>query len=196
MKSLILLGASLIAVTMLASHGTAHSDFPDGEAVPDECKPANGGSEFVHTFGVSKFPVGPDPDEPIFPGDDVIAIANFNNPLNPQFQTEDITEIRFLWFDGTGTLQQETVVPVNTDIQTIAEDKFLGVYGAGTTWEVVACYEGTNLEGTDRTIGVNTIHLDVDSFFVLPESQVGAAALVSASLASLGAFMFLRNRHK
>lgn len=196
MKPLILLGASLLAATMLASHGPAYSDFPDGEAVPADCKPANEGIEFVHTFGVSKFPVGPDPDEPIFPGDDVIAIANFNNPLNPQFQTEDITEIRFLWFDGTGTLQQETVVPVDTDIQTIAEDKFLGVYGAGTTWEVVACYEGPNLEGIDRTIGVNTIHLDVDSFFVLPESQIGAAALVSASLASLGAFMFLRNKQK
>lgn len=196
MKSPILLGVSLLAATMLVSYGPAYSDFPDGEAVPAECKPANEGIEFVHTFGVSKFPVGPDPDEPIFPGDDVIAIANFNNPLNPQFQTEDITEIRFLWFDGSGTLQQETVVPVDTDIQTIAEDKFLEVYGPGTTWEVIACYEGTNVEGNDRTIGVNTVHLDVDSFFVLPESPAGAAALISASLASLGAFMFLRNRHK
>lgn len=196
MKSPILLGASLLAATMLVSYGPAYSDFPDGEAVPAECKPANEGTEFVHTFGVSKFPVGPDPDEPIFPGDDVIAIANFNNPLNPQFQTEDITEIRFLWFDGSGTLQQETVVPVDTDIQTIAEDMFIGVYGPGTTWEVIACYEGTNVEGNDRTIGVNTVHLDVDSFFVLPESPVGTAALISASIASLGAFMLLRGRHK
>jgi hypothetical protein len=196
MKPAILLGASLLSVTLLVSYGPAYSDFPDGESVPAECEPANEGNEFVHTFGVSKFPVGPDPDEPIFPGDDVIAIANFNNPLNPQFQTEDITEIRFLWFDGSGTLQQETVVPVDTDTQTIAEDKFLGVYGPGMTWEVIACYEGTNVEGNDRTIGVNTVHLDVDSFFVLPESPVGTAALISASLASLGAFMFLRSRHK
>jgi hypothetical protein len=196
MKPAILVGSSLLAATLLVSYGPAYSDFPDGELVPAECKPANEGNEFVHTFGVSKFPVGPDPDEPIFPGDDVIAIANFNNPLNPQFQTEDITEIRFLWFDGSGTLQQETVVPVDTDIQTIAEDMFIGVYGPGTTWEVIACYEGTNVEGNDRTIGVNTVHLDVDSFFVLPESPVGTAALISASIASLGAFMLLRGRHK
>ncbi len=196
MKPAILIGASLLSATLLVSYGSAYSDFPDGESVPAECKPANEGNEFVHTFGVSKFPVGLDPDEPIFPGDDVIAIANFNNPLNPQFQTEDITEIRFLWFDGSGTLQQETVVPVDTDIQTIADDKFLGVYGPGTTWEVIACYEGTNVDGNDRTIGVNTVHLDVDSFFVLPESPMGVAALISASLASLGAFMFLRSRHK
>lgn len=196
MKSPILLGASLLMASMLAYCAPAFSDFSEGEAVPAECKPANEGIEFVHTFGVSKFPVGPDPDETIFPGDDVIAIANFNNPLNPQFQTEDITEVRFLWFDGSGILQQETVVPVDTNIQTIAEDKFLGVYGPGTTWEVIACYEGINLEEIERTIGVNTIHLDIDSFFVLPESPVGAAALISASLASMGAFMFLRNRHK
>jgi hypothetical protein len=73
---------------------------------------------------------------------------------------------------------------------------FIGVYGPGTTWEVIACYEGTNVEGNDRTIGVNTVHLDVDSFFVLPESPVGTAALISASIASLGAFMLLRGRHK
>ena len=81
MKPYVLLGLSLLATTMLVAYGPAYSGFPDGVAVPAECKPANEGIEFVHTFSVSKFPVGPDPDEPIFPGDDVIAIANFHNPL-------------------------------------------------------------------------------------------------------------------
>ncbi len=43
-------------------------------------------------MSATKFPVSVDPNTPIFPGDDVIAIANFNNP------TEDIMQVRFLWF--------------------------------------------------------------------------------------------------
>ena len=184
----VLLAAAAI-VAILGSIPFSFADNPDGIAIPAECKPFSDGIEFVHTLRATKFPIPVDPDEPLFPGDTAIAIANFNNPLNEQFQTEDIEQVRFLWYDGTGTLQQQTVVPVDTDATTLADDKFFGVYGPGTTWEVVACYENS-----DSTVGGDTIHVDVDSFFVLPESPLGAVALVASSLASLGAFVVLRKR--
>jgi len=167
----------------------SHADNPDGITIPSECEPFSGGTEFVHVMSATKFPVPVDPDVPLSPGDTAIAIANFNNPLNDDLQTEEIKQIRFLWFDGTGTLQQETVVPVDTDATTLAQDMFFGVFGPNTTWEVVACYENT-----DRTLAGDTIHIDVDSFFVLPESPVGVFALIISSLATLGAFVLMRNR--
>lgn len=179
--------ALLAGAIFTAALPYAFADNSDGIAIPSECKPFSGGTEFVHVMSATKFPVPVDPDEPLSPGDTAIAISNFNNPLN--VETEVIEQIRFLWFDGTGTLQQETVVPVDTDATTLAQDMFFGVSGPNTTWEVVACYENS-----DRTLAGDTIHIDVDSFFVLPESPVGVFALVASSLASLGAFVFLRNR--
>ena len=177
------------AIAAIGSVPFSFADNPEDVAIPAECNPFTDGIEFVHTLSATRFPVPVDPDEPLFPGDTAIAIANFNNPLNDQFQTEDIEQVRFLWYDGTGALQQETVVPVDTDATTIADDMFVGVYGPGTTWEVVACYENS-----DSTVGGDTIHVDVDSFFVLPESPLGAVALVAMSLGSLGAFMILKSR--
>lgn len=177
------------AVLLVGSLHSSYADNPEGIAIPAECHPFTDGIEFVHVLSATKLPVPVDPDEPLSPGDNAIAIANFNNPLNEQFQTEDITQVRFLWYDGTGTLQQETVVPVDTDATTLAQDIFFGVFGPNSTWEVVACYENV-----DRTLAGDTIHIDVDSFFVLPESPIGIFALVASSLASLGGFIVLRNR--
>jgi hypothetical protein len=48
----------------------------------------------------------------------------------------------------------------------------------------------------DQIINVEGIDFRVNSFFVLPESPVGVAALIVSSLAVLGGFMFLRNRNR
>ncbi|MGH9992141.1 MAG: hypothetical protein ACREBU_11580 [Nitrososphaera sp.] len=47
----------------------------------------------------------------------------------------------------------------------------------------------------DELIAIEGIDLRVHSFFVLPESPIGVAALVMSSLAVLGGFMFLRRRN-
>jgi hypothetical protein len=61
----------------------------------------------------------------------------------------------------------------------------------GDSLDVYACFETPgNLTGD----GV-THHLEVGSFFVLPESPIGILALVTSSLAVLGGFMFLRSRN-
>lgn len=49
---------------------------------------------------------------------------------------------------------------------------------------------------TDPSGGQDDSPPQDESFFVLPESPVGAAALVVSSLAVLGGFMFLRNRSR
>ena len=81
------------------------------------------------------------------------------------------------------------MVPVDTDSSTLAQDMFFGVFGPNTTWDVVACYEDS-----ERTLAGDTIHIDVASFFVLPESPVGVFALIGTSLATMGAFLVIRNR--
>jgi hypothetical protein len=60
----------------------------------------------------------------------------------------------------------------------------------GDSLDIYACFESPgSLEGD----GV-THHLNVGSFFVLPESSIGAVALIASSLAVLGGFMVFRNR--
>lgn len=183
-RYLLLLG--LLMSSLLVSYSPSHADNPSIFVVPPECKAESEGFEFVHTMSASKYPVGPDPDANIFPGDDVIAIANFNNPLNPQFQTEDITQVRFVWHTSGGDFLQETVVPVDTDSMTIAQDILFAVPGPGVIF-VFACYEDAV-----STIAGATIHFDADTFFVLPESPIGAVSMTLASLAALGGFIYLR----
>ena len=65
-------------------------------------------------------------------------------------------------------MQQETVVPVDTDAETIATDIFFDIFGGDTTWEVIACYE------TDRgTVAGDTIDIDNESFLVMSEPMMG-----------------------
>ena len=56
-----------------------------------------------------------------------------------------------------------------------------------TTWEIVACFEG---EGA--TQDVRSFHLNLVSFFVLPESALGTIVLITASLGVLGGYVFLK----
>lgn len=64
---------------------------------------------------------------------------------------------------------------------------------ANSELDIYACFESPGSLGGD---GV-THHLNVGSFFVLPESAVGAIALVGSSLAVFGGYRFLRsNKHR
>ncbi|HKX80821.1 MAG TPA: hypothetical protein VJL54_01065 [Nitrososphaera sp.] len=60
----------------------------------------------------------------------------------------------------------------------------------GDELDVYACFESP---GSLQGDGV-THHLNVGSFFVLPESPIGILALVGSSLAVLGGFMVLKKR--
>lgn len=66
-----------------------------------------------------------------------------------------------------------------------------GTAKQGDALDIYACFESPgSLEGD----GV-THHLDIGSFFVLPESPIGVLALVMSSIAVLGGFMFLKKRN-
>ena len=60
----------------------------------------------------------------------------------------------------------------------------------GDELDIYACFESPgSLEGD----GV-THHLEVGSFFVVPESPIGIIALIASSLAVLGGFMVMKRR--
>ncbi len=56
--------------------------------------------------------------------------------------------------------------------------------------DIYACFESP---GSSQGQGV-TQHLEGGSFFVLPESPVGIAALIGSSLAAFSGFVFLKSR--
>lgn len=67
----------------------------------------------------------------------------------------------------------------------------ISLFSPGHWRFVIEFYDGQN-----NLIDVKGIDFRNHSFFVLPESPVGVAALIVSSLAVLGGFMFLRNRNR
>ena len=91
--------------------------------------------------------------------------------------------------DGTNTIYDNVQsIPGNfgsvSDTITIPADT-----PKGSSLDIYACFESPSNVDAE---GV-THHLDVGSFFVIPESGIGAIALVGASLAGLGGFAALRS---
>jgi hypothetical protein len=154
------------------AHGT-------GESPPPECLPWVGAATVSvdHSLAILN-------GDGIQPGDDVTAEAAVNSGSL-------VSQVRFLWYDASDTLVRQNVVPKAVVGNPWAvQDTFEGVYGPNTEWHVVACYEGAG-----KTHAINIYHIDLASFFVLPEAAIGTIALVGASLAAYGGFTTLRNRN-
>jgi hypothetical protein len=66
--------------------------------------------------------------------------------------------------------------------------------GADTTPENELHFKILFKDASGELIDVNGKDIRVHSFLVVPESPIGAAALILSTLAALGAFMFLKGR--
>jgi hypothetical protein len=100
------------------------------------------------------------------PGSSVRVVANIDS---------SVAEVTFRWYAPGGILVRETTMPASSPEDSHTPDEM-------GPWLIVADL------GNGQVISET---LDV-SFFVLPESPVGALALVLASLGSLGAFAYFR----
>ncbi len=174
--TMMVIAAAVLGSLMLTSTPATFAHNPDGLDIPEQCSPYIGDAIVKHIHSLTIFG-----GNMVQPGDNVKAEAKFErNSL--------VDKVRFLWYDGTGMKVREMVVP--RPMPAVAwkvEDIFPGVYGPNTTWTVKACFEGQG-----GTFDLSTFHLNVASFFVLPESGLGAIAVVGASLGVLGGYMHLR----
>ena len=173
---MMVIAATVLGSLMLTSTPASYAHNPDSVTIPEQCAPFTGNAVLKHTHSVEI-----ENDDGIQPGDHVKAEAEFE-------QNSLVDKVRFLWYDGTGMKVREMVVPrpMPSDEWEV-EDIFPGVYGPNTTWKVIACFEGQGV-----THDLNAFHLSVTSFFVLPESGLGAIAVVGATLGVLGGYMHFR----
>jgi len=105
----------------------------------------------------------------IEPGTSVRAVAVTDD--------SSVTEVTFKWYDPGANLVREITAPVSSPEDTFTPDE-------RGTWRIEADFG-------DGQVVTETVDV---SFFVLPESPIGAAALVISSLAVLGGFMILKKR--
>ena len=174
--TMMVIAAAVLGSLMLTSTPATYAHNPDGLDIPEQCSPYIGDAVVKHIHSLTIFG-----GNMVQPGDNVKAEAKLQgNSL--------VDKVRFLWYDGTGMKVREQIVPrpmPSADWK--VDDTFPGVYGPNTEWEVIACFEGQG-----KTFALKTFHLNVASFFVLPESGLGAIAVVGASLGVLGGYMHLR----
>jgi hypothetical protein len=127
-----------------------------------------------------------------------------------------VTIVKFEWIDPSSTVQQTDIVTVSTAAGGSACLTTATKYTGGVTQADVTsgagfkCFADTftipsitgdwGMQATfcssDQTSCTPPQKIDIKavSFFVLPESFVGAAGLTIASVAALGGFMVLRSR--
>ncbi len=175
--------SAILFSAMLATIGASalqqsYAHNPDNIAIPVECPQFVGDAITNKVHDVNILNVGN-----INPGDDVTAEASFQG-------TSAVDTVRFVWKDGTGTTVQVADVPKPLIGSTWSvQDTFNSVYGPNTEWTVIACFISEH-----HTADVNNLHIDVTSFFVLPEAAIGAIAIVGSSLAAFGGYSMLRNK--
>jgi hypothetical protein len=106
-----------------------------------------------------------------------------NTPVHCDSSTTNaqVTNHRLEVIDGTGTTVQDTGVVAGNTASTDFSTNNQGV------WHVIVQY----YDAKGAVVGRELIDISI-SFFVLPESPIGVAALMGSSLAVLGAFVGLR----
>jgi hypothetical protein len=106
-------------------------------------------------------------------------ISNLNEELRAVASTDDesVTEINFRWISPSDELMRDVTVPI-----TSAEDSFAP--NEIGTWTIEADF------GNNQILRQT---LDI-SFFVLPESPIGAIAMILSSIGALGTFLYIRSK--
>jgi hypothetical protein len=102
---------------------------------------------------------------------------NLDQEILVKASTNDdfVDQITFRWMRPNQDLARETTVPSSKPSDTFAPDE-------PGRWTVEADFN--NGQVLRKTLDV--------AFFVLPESPIGAIAMITASMASLGAFLYFR----
>ena len=174
--------ALALAVVATAGAGSlnqmSYADKDDPPFLPDECEQYVGQPSTDHTLTI----LTPGPYKA---GDEVELEAATTDPGTG---TNRVRIVAIL--EGTTIHEELLLLPIPdgsvSDSFTIPNDA-----KQGDALDIYACFESP---GSLQGDGV-THHLNIGSFFVLPESPIGVAALVGSSLAVLGGFMFLRQRN-
>jgi hypothetical protein len=106
-------------------------------------------------------------------------IVNLNQEVRAVAETADslVDQVTFRWMRPSGEIAQNVTVPISSPEDTFIPDE-------QGTWVVEADF------GNDQIIRKM---LDI-SFFVVPESPIGAIAMLLASMGALGGFLYFRSR--
>ena len=178
-RLILALGLAIVATTAGSSgiYQLSYADKDNPPFLPDECEQYVGQPSTDHTLTILT-------SGPYYAGDQVdleAATTDTGTGTNRVrivaiLEGNTIYENLLLLPNPNGAVSDSFTIPNNAK--------------QGDALDIYACFESPgSLEGD----GV-THHLNIGSFFVLPESPIGVAALVGSSLAVLGGFMFLRNR--
>lgn len=175
----LILGTVLAVIAMTAGasglNQMSYADMDDPQFLPSECEQYVGQPSTDHVLNI----LTPGPYQP---GDQVDLEAGTTDTgtganrvrIVAILEGNTIHENLLILPNPSGSVQDSFTIP-NTAKQ-------------GDSLDVYACFESPgSLEGD----GV-THHLNVGSFFVLPESSIGALALVGSSLAVLAGFMVMK----
>ena len=114
------------------------------------------------------------------PGDSIACQGASDNPGSSMVKVQV--------FDGSGAVVQ-TIGPEAYSVNAIINENFVPNALSSNTGAWSVLYTFYNSFGGQ--IGRETANFEV-SFFVLPESPIGVAAIMGSSLAALGAFVGLR----
>ena len=173
----------VLALTILvASLGTAiqlsYADSDTPPFVPDECEDYSGQPSTKHFVRVDS--LGDD-----LQGDPIRVVAGTTE------SGTGASRVHIVAIMEDTTVFHDSVLLLPSPYGNVSEIfNIPGDAPYGATIDIYACFESP---GSLQGVGV-THHLNTRTFFVLPESSLGAVALVGSSLAVLGGFMFLRNR--
>ena len=175
-KLAIILVAAVLAITTTVSAIPMSYAAPVPAFVPNECEQYVDQPSEEHQLTILT-------PGPYLPGDSIDVQAGTTgtgtgaNRVRIVALIDDTTVIHDnvqLIPNPLGSVTDTIVIPGDTSPQSS-----LGIY---------ACFESPGSLNGD---GV-THHLNVGSFFVIPESAIGGIALIGSSLAALGGFVFLK----
>jgi hypothetical protein len=106
-------------------------------------------------------------------------IVNLNQEVRAVAETADtlVDQVTFRWMSPSGEIAQNVTVPISTPEDTFIPDE-------QGTWIVEADFG--NGQVIRKMLNI--------SFFVVPESPIGAIAMLLASMGALGGFLYFRSR--
>ena len=176
----VILAVALAVVATAGAGGLnqmSYADSDDPPFLPTECEQYVGQPSTDHILTI----VTPGP---YLPGDEIELQAATTDTGTG---TSRVRVVAIL--EGT-TIHENLLLLPNPSGSVVDSFILPGDAKQGDALDIYACFESP---GSLQGDGV-THHLEVGSFFVLPESPVGILALVASSLAVLGGFMVMKRR--
>lgn len=177
----VVLGSVLAVIAMTAGaaglNQMSYADKDDPPFLPSECEQYVGQPSTDHFLNILT-------PAPYQPGDQIDLEAGTSDEGTGANRVRVVAIL-----EGTTIYENLLILPNPSGS---VQDSFTLPNDAkqGDSLDIYACFESPGSLGGD---GV-THHLEVGSFFVLPESSIGALALIGSSLAVLGGFMVMKRK--